>query len=66
MALGLLSETYRDWWFVAWNLASIEAPAVAVSEIERIDQKMKFVEARRCARRPALRTMPKRNMAWAA
>lgn len=66
MALGLLSEAYRDWWFVAWNLASIEAPAVAVSEIDRIDQKTKFVEARWRARRPALRTMPKRNMAWSA
>jgi hypothetical protein len=66
MALGLLSEAYRDWWFVAWNLASIEAPAVAVSEIERIDQKTKFVEARWHARRPALRTMPKRSMAWSA
>ena len=67
-ALGLLSEAYRDWWFVAWNLASIEAPApaVAVSEIERIDQKTKFVEARWHARRPALRTMPKRSMAWPA
>jgi hypothetical protein len=66
MALGLLREVYRDWWFVAWNLASIEAPAVAVSDIERIDQKTKFVEARRRARRGALRGMPQRDMAWAA
>ena len=60
MALGLLREVYRDWWFVAWNLASIDATEVAVSEIERIDQKTKFVEVRQHARRPALRSRHKR------
>jgi hypothetical protein len=64
MALGLLREVYRDWWFVAWNLASIEATDVAVSEIEKIDQETKFVEVHQHARRPALRSMPKRDMTW--
>jgi hypothetical protein len=64
MALGLLREAYRDWWSAAWNLASIEAPQVAESEIERIDQGAKFIESRRRARRPALREMPRREMAW--
>lgn len=63
-ALGLLREVYRDWWFVAWTLASIEATEVAASEIEKIDQKCKFVETRRRARRGALRGMPERDMAW--
>ena len=66
MALGLLRETYRDWWFVAWNLASIEASAVAAGQIEKIDQRAKFVETRRRVRRGPLRGMPKRDMAWAA
>jgi hypothetical protein len=63
-ALGLLREVYRDWWFVAWNLASIEATEVAASAIEKIDQKAKFVDVRRHARGPALRAVPKREMAW--
>ena len=64
MALGLLREVYRDWWFVAWTLASIEATEVAASEIEKIDQGAKFVEVRRRARRPARNAMPKRDMTW--
>lgn len=64
MALGLLREVYRDWWFVAWTLASIEASEVAASEIEKIDQRVKFVEVRRRARRGALRGMPEREMDW--
>ena len=63
-ALGLLREVYRDWWFVAWTLASIEATEVAVGEIEKIDQKVKFVEVRRRARRPALKAMPNRDLTW--
>lgn len=66
VALGILREVYRDWWFVAWNLASSEATQVAASEVEKIDQKTKFVEVRRRPRRLALREMPKREMAWAA
>lgn len=65
VALGLLREVYRDWWFVAWTLASIEATEVAAGEIEKIDQRVKFVETRRRARRPALRGMPERDMSWA-
>ena len=64
VAVGLLREVYRDWWFVAWTLASIETAEVAASEIEKIDQRAKFVEVRRRARRGALRGMPERQMAW--
>ena len=63
-ALSLLREEYRDWWFVAWTLASIEATEVATGEIEKIDQRVKFVETRRRARRPAVKSMPRRDMMW--
>ncbi len=64
MALGLSREVYRDWRFAAWTLASIETSEVAAGEIERIDQKVKFVEVRRRARRGTLRGMPEREMDW--
>jgi hypothetical protein len=65
IALGSLQEAYREWWFVAWSLASIEAPVTA-DEVARFDERLKFVEVRLRARRVALRAMPERDMSWAA
>ena len=64
MALGLLREAYRDWWSVAWPLAGIEAPDVRPQDIERVDARLEFVATRMHARRPALKAMPRREMAW--
>ena len=66
IALGLLREGYRDWWFVAWTLAGIEAPDVNPQDIERIDGRLRFVATRAHARRAALKSMPERDMSWAA
>jgi len=61
-ALGLFKEAYRDWWFVAWTLASIEASQVSEREIARIDGRCKFTATRVHARRAALKSMPERDM----
>jgi hypothetical protein len=65
-ALGLFKEAYRDWWFVAWTLASIEASQVGEREIARIDVRCKFIATRAHVRRAALKSMSERDMSWAA
>jgi hypothetical protein len=65
-ALGLFKEAYRDWWFVAWTLASIEASQVSEREIARIDGRCKFIATRSYARRAARNEMPYRNLSWVA
>jgi hypothetical protein len=65
IALALLQEAYRDWWFVAWSLASIEA-TVTADEVARFDERLNSVVGQLRARRVALRAMPERDLSWAA
>lgn len=66
MALGVLKEVYRDWWSVAWSLASMRTSQVSEREIARIDGRCKFIATRAHARRAALKAMPERDMSWVA
>jgi hypothetical protein len=62
--LQCLREAYGDWWFVAWNLGSIEASDVSEEEVRKIDAECERIALRARERRPVLKAMPKRDLRW--